>query len=82
MSDDSKPRSVLGRLDDRAGNVRPARFYFEANEAVPTQESIHAATHETWTEHDGTIGLRRGRGATVGARATYSAAYDQVDWGN
>lgn len=80
------PRSKMGRLLYTDGRVEPARFYYGDHEEGPSQVTKLDSQYTTWTEDDGTVGIRRGApvsaGASVGASAAYSANYDALDWGN
>ena len=76
-------RSKKGRLRRSNGRVDNARFYYGADEEVPPDKSqLDPEKHTLWVEHDGTIGIRRGTAVSVGASRTYSANYDNLDWGN
>ena len=76
-------RSKTGLLNYRDGRVETARFYYGADEdAPPNRTRIDPEKHATWIEHDGVIGIRRGTSVSVGASQSYSANYDNIDWGN
>lgn len=76
-------RSKSGLLNYHDGNVRSARYYFgEGEDEPPNHEHIDPDRYATWTEDDGTVGIRRGTSVLIGASAAYSANYDTLDWGN
>jgi len=78
----STPRSKTGRLILEDGRMEPARFYYGDHEDDPPQVTRVDSRYTTWTEDDGTVGIRRGTSVSVGASAAYSANYDTLDWGN
>lgn len=76
-----------GLLTGDLGSTHPgsthARYYYgEGEDAPQNRERIDPATHTTWREADGAVGIRRGTSVSIGASREYSAKYDDVDWGN
>jgi hypothetical protein len=78
----STPRSKAGSLHLEDGSVKSARFYYSAHEEDPPQRTQVDSRYTTWTEDDGTVGIRRGTVISVGASAAYAANYDTLNWGN
>jgi hypothetical protein len=79
----SVPRSKTGLLRYNDGHIELARFYYgDHEEAPPSRVRIDSARYATWIEDDGTVGIRQGTSAAVGASAAYSTNYNALDWGN
>jgi hypothetical protein len=77
------PRSKTGRLYRQDGSAESARFYYgDHEEDPPPVTHIDSRHYTTWTEDDGTVGIRRGTSVSIGASPAYSANYDTLDWGN
>jgi hypothetical protein len=73
-------KSRTGQIDYDDGRVEQARFYYADDEPEPEQEHLYSDRHVTWTEADGTIGIRRGTAVSLGASKSYSKGYDAIDW--
>jgi hypothetical protein len=73
-------KSRTGQIDYDDGHVEQARFYYADDEPAPQYERLDPERHVTWTQDDGTIGIRRGTAVSVGASPTYSKGYDAIDW--